>query len=411
MGRGAMARAGRSARVALFLASRAIRRGNLGVTVMTILVLLLIYCDLLFVPSLIQGAVDKIELQLVETLTGDIQIVPAHGDRDIADVGAYLADIRATGGVAAATATYRIGTEIGHGDESNVWSVDAIDPESYAAVFRTPSDLAEGTALDPVGEAQILLGMQIAGAGNGRLRGYATSLKTVHAGDDVAVRLTTGRSVTAHVEGIFDNQFYLSDLKAYVTQRWAEELLPAIHDRATVIYVRAAPGSDADRILGRLGELRPNVSLHTSAEIGGPIKDEVETFDLINEILRTITLFVALATIFIVTYVDLVGRRRQIGIERAIGITPAALILSYVFKAIAYAVVAIGLGCLAFLFVVVPIVARHPFQFPFGAAALGVRADELWRNAAILTVVAAISASIPAWRSVRMRILDAIWST
>jgi putative ABC transport system permease protein len=136
----------------------------------------------------------------------------------------------------------------------------------------------------------------------------------------------------------------------------------------------------------------------------------VETFNLINNILRAITLFVALITVFIVTYVDLVNRRRQIGIERAIGIRPTALILSYVFKALVYAFAGIGLGALVFLYVAGPIVEQHPFQFPFGPATLGIRADEMWRDAAILAAVAAISASIPAWRSIRMRILDAIWS-
>lgn len=55
---------GRVLRVSSFLAGRSLTRGNRGVTAMTIAVLLLIYIDLLFVPSLIQGAVDKINSQV-----------------------------------------------------------------------------------------------------------------------------------------------------------------------------------------------------------------------------------------------------------------------------------------------------------------------------------------------------------
>ncbi len=400
-------------RVATFLASRSIRRGNLGIAAMTVLALVLIYVDLVFVPSLIQGAVDKVNEQLVETLTSDIQIVPAHGAHDIADVAdvaAYLEEVRAVPGVLAATATYRIGSEIETADESNVWTIDAIDPATFGQVFRTARDVAEGRALAEDDTASVFLGVQIAGVDDQRLRGYAMSLKSVHAGDDVTLRLVNGQPIDAHVLGVFDTKFYISDGRAYVTRTWAEQLLPQIHDRASVIYVKTASGSDVVDVVARLSELRDGVALHTSADVGGAIKDEVETFDVINNILRTITLFVAVATVFIVTYVDLVNRRRQIGIERAIGISPVALVLSYVLKAIVYAVVGITLGAIVFLAGVDPLIDRYPFEFPSGPSTLGVRADELNRNAVILLIVATISATIPAWNSVRMRILDAIGS-
>jgi putative ABC transport system permease protein len=399
----------RSLRVALFLAGRTLARGNVGVSALTVMALLFIYVDLLFVPSLIQGAVDKVNEQLVDTLTSDLQITPAHGSRDIGGVAEYLAQIRATDDVAAATATYRVGTEISHGDESNVWSVDAIDPASYGQVFKTPERLAEGAFSDEPTAGSIVLGIQIAGADDQRLRGYATSLKTVHAGDTVAVMLLSARAETLTVTGIFNDQFLFADQKAYVPQRWAETVLPTIHDRATAIFVRT-DGPASRELIARLRALRSDVNLHTPDEIGGAIKDEVATFKLINDILRVITLAVALIAVFIVTYVDLSNRRRQIGIERAIGIKPAAVIVSYVLKAVLYATVGIGLGAIAFVQVAAPLVERRPFEFPFGPATLGIRAEEMWRNALILVVVAAVSAAIPAWRAMRMRILDAIWS-
>jgi putative ABC transport system permease protein len=402
---------GRMLRVSGFLAGRSLIRGNRGVTAMTVAVLLLIYVDLLFVPSLIQGAVDKINSQVTHTLTSTLQIMPTHGSHDIGDVSAYLSQIRSTKGVAATTATYRVGSEISHADESNVWTVDAIDPSSYGQVFRTPFNLAEGRYLAAADTASIFLGIQIAGMGNQSLRSYATSLKTVHTGDQVTVTLVNGQNETLQVQGIFNDQFLLADQKAYVTQQWASQVLPAMRDRATTIFVKSDGTVPIDTLVSKLEPLRGDVSYHTSAELVGPINDEVDTFNLINDILRTITLFVALITVFIVTYVDLVNHRRQIGIERAIGISPTAVILSYMYKAVVYACLGVGLGAVLFLAVAGPFVERHPFLFPFGPAALGIRASEMWRDALILVVVAAISACIPAWRSVRIRILDAIWST
>jgi putative ABC transport system permease protein len=135
------------------------------------------------------------------------------------------------------------------------------------------------------------------------------------------------------------------------------------------------------------------------------------SFDQIIAILRTTALIVAAITIFIVTYVDLVNKRRQIGIERAIGITSTSIVLSYIIRAVIYAAFGILAAALIFRYVVVPIEGQHPFHFPFGDVTLAVDVPELVSSAAILCAVAVVSAFIPAWQTVRTKIIDAIWSS
>jgi putative ABC transport system permease protein len=136
-----------------------------------------------------------------------------------------------------------------------------------------------------------------------------------------------------------------------------------------------------------------------------------KSFDQIIVILRTTALIVAAITIFIVTYVDLVNKRRQIGIERAIGITSASIVLSYIIRAVVYAAFGILAAALIFRYVIVPIEAQHPFHFPFGDVMLAVDVHELTTSAFILCGVAIVSAFIPAWQTVRTKIIDAIWSS
>ncbi|HUV52957.1 MAG TPA: ABC transporter permease [Dehalococcoidia bacterium] len=131
----------------------------------------------------------------------------------------------------------------------------------------------------------------------------------------------------------------------------------------------------------------------------------------VEVILQVVALIVAAITIFIVTYVDLANKRRQIGIERAIGITPSAIVLSYIFRAVVYAVVGIFAAALIFIYVVVPLEARHPFHFPFGDVFLPVNISYLIRSALILCGVAIVSAFIPSFNTIRVKIIDAIWSS
>lgn len=396
-------------RVSLFLAGRSVIRSNYGVAVTTVLMLLLIYVSLLFLPSLIQGAVNRVNGQLVNTLTSDIVITPATRAASIDDAGSYLAEIRQTPGVAAATAVYRVGTQVTYGNNSGSWTADAIDPATYGQVFTTPSNMFEGRTLKSGDTGQVLLGIGIAGAGQTSLRGYKASLQTVHAGDDVTITLTTGQASTFTVAGIYDNQFPLSDDDAYITMAEAQQLVPGSSDHATTIYVKTSSGADVNQVVSRLSALRGGMKFDTSADLGATVEDQVATFNLISDILKIISLAMAAITIFIITYIDLVNKRRQIGIERAIGIGSAPIVLSYVSKACAYALAGIGAGFLLFKYAITPAVSQHPFHFPNGPVTLATTWGETVRDLVILIVVAILAALVPATRSVHIKILDAIW--
>lgn len=401
----------RGLRVALFLAARSLARSNYGIAAATTLMMLLIYMSLLFLPSLIQGAINRVNAQLVNTLTSDIVITPAGRTASIDNVGPYLAQIRGTAGVKAATDVYHVGTQVSYGARSGSWPVEAIDPVSYRAVFTTLDNIVEGRALTPQDTNQVLLGIGIAGAGETNVRGYRASLQTVHSGARVSVTLVNGRSVTLTVIGIYNNQFPQSDSDAYVTMTEAGRLLPASRDRATAIYVRTRSGVDVSQEVSRLASLRSGMNFQTSADLGAAVQDQTAAFRLISNILKIVSLLTAAITIFTITYIDLVSKRRQIGIERAIGIKSRAIVFSYVLKAWAYALAGVGTGFVLFRYAVTPVVASHPFHFPNGPVTLATTWNEMIRDLIILIVVATLAALAPAIRSVRIRILDAIWGT
>lgn len=400
-----------SMRLSAFLAGRALARSNYGIAAATTLMMLLIYVSLLFLPSLIQGAIDRVNSALVDTLTSNIVITPAGSGASIDDVGSYLTKIRGTAGVAAATAVYHVGTQVSYGASSGSWTVDAIDPASYAQVFTTPRNLIEGHTLSAGATNQVLLGIGIAGAGQPHVHGYRASLRTVHAGDKVSITLTSGKAVTFTVAGIFNDQFPQADGNAYISQAEAQKLEPASAGRATAIYVRNRAGATDSQEVSRLTPLRSGMKFETSADLGAAVQDQTASYQLISDILKFISLVMAAITIFTITYIDLVSKRRHIGIERAIGIRSSPIVLSYVLKAWAYALAGIGTGFVLFRFAVTPLVRSHPFHFPNGPVTLATTWNEMSRDLVILIIVATLAALVPALRSVRIRILDAIWGT
>jgi methyl-accepting chemotaxis protein len=282
----------RRTRVAIFLAGRSLVRGNAGVSLMSIAMMTAVFISVMFLPSLLSGAIDALNHQLVGTLTGDLSITPSGGVA-IPDSTAYLAQIRATDGVAAATGIRQVGNQISHGSEEVAQAVNAIDPESYAEVFTTPEHLVEGTYLQPDDTEGILLGIGVAGADQERQRTYSISLKTVHAGDTVEVALAGGQTHTFIVRGIYENDFPLSDQGAYITLAAADALIPGTSivdtlqqtfdalDAVTSAVGEAADQADtlaevADGVASAMGSLASSArSLAASAAEVGSGADEL----------------------------------------------------------------------------------------------------------------------------------------
>lgn len=401
----------RSHKVAWFLSLRSLVRGNFGVTILTIIMLSIIYVNMLFIPSIIQGFIKKTSAQLTETLTSNIAVTSSTPGFDIGNRDSLLTEIRSNEKVQSATGTFRAGVQISKGDISNVWTVDAVDPASYKQVFTSPNHIYEGKYLDESDTDSIFLGIQIAGVDDKLLPNYATSLKTVHVGDIVTVSLITGQKHDFFVKGIFQNIFLFSDQKAYITHKAAEKLIPPSSGHATTIYVKTKSGVDEDKLGKDLVKNQSGIKYQTSEVMSAGINEQVSAFNIVLDIMKGFSLIVAAITVFIVTYVELINKRKQIGIERAIGIKPVAIVLVYLIKSLVFALVGIAIGAVIFNFIAIPWVAAHPFSFPYGPVKLFVESGEMEYDAIVLISVSLISALVPAIQSVRIKILDAIWGS
>jgi putative ABC transport system permease protein len=398
-----------SIRVAGFLSRRAITRGNHSVVALTILVMAVIFAQLLFIPALIQGATERIKETLRNSLTSDIAITPQGSSLTIADPQSVVAEARATPGVSAATATVLAGTQVSSESKTGSWSVAAVEPGSYRATFTIADDMIEGTFLEPDDIDGIVLGVGIAGADQTAASTYRTSLESIHAGDQVTVTLVDGQTHAFAVRGIYDTQLAQANQRAFISSSAAERLVPPLHGQANAVFVAATRLGDVQAIIDQLAPARPDLDYQSWESLSSTVKDLTGSFNLIKQILNVVSLLVAAITVFIVTYVDLVAKRRAIGIERAIGIRGIAITMSYAAKAIVFATIGVAIGSTAFLFMVVPLVRQHPFDFPVGPVTLSVTRDELRRDTVVLIIVAAAGAVLPAWRTTRVRILDAIW--
>jgi putative ABC transport system permease protein len=400
----------RPIKVSLFMSFKFIVRGNFGVSLLTICMLILIFIDILFVPSLIGGVVAQLNKQLVNGLSSNISITPKSNTDPITNATSFMNQIQKNNHVKAVTSRIAAGTKITFNDASVITAVSAIDTNTDPKVFETSHHIISGSYLSSKDTDGILLGVQLAGMNRKDLTFYNTSLKTVDVGDSVSVTLVNGVQKNFIVKGIYQDDFVLADNQAFITQHELQTLIPATKDTASTIYVRTKQTGNEAKIVNELSTIRTNVVMDTWESLKGIIKDQIDSFNLVDDILWAVSLFVAAITIFIITYTDLVNKRKQIGIERAIGISLETIVLTYLLKAIYYSIIGISLGILIYLYILVPFTIGHPFMFPDGPVSLIIDPYLISQDAYLLIIVATMSAFIPTALTLHMSILDAIWS-
>ncbi len=399
----------KSLSVAFFLALKSIIRGNAGVTLLTIAMLTLANLNLLFVPSMIDGIVDGANSKLIRTYSGNIIVQSADDTPVIRQADELVRSISGIPGVIGVTARNSIGAEIYFEGERTNCTVRAIAPDREKTVFDMANMMIEGSYLEERDTGEILLGAEVSGSGMTKLELYSGSLKKVHAGDKVQVTFGNGVKKQYRVKGIYYTEFIQSDFQAFITQEEFKSINPLVGDTASVINIKIADDRAAPAIINEIKTRRDKLKFMTWRDMAGIVQSMTDSFAIIKGILTAVNLLIAGITVFIVTYVDLAHKRRQIGIERAIGIASGAISLTYVLRAVFYALVAIGTAWLLYTYVVTPVEARYPFHFPFGEVFLVMTPYLLLSSSLTIFGVSLLAAFLPVWQTLRIRILDAIW--
>ena len=231
----------------------------------------------------------------------------------------------------------------------------------------------------------------------------------MHAGDKVEITFSNGIKKQYTVKGIFHTGFIQTDIQSFISDLEYQSIVPGARNKASSIRIKLNQGADAKLVMAQVRTMRDGLKIQTWNEMAGIMMSMTDSFRIINQILNIVNILIAGITVFIVTYVDVVNRKRQIGIQRAIGIKPRSVILSYIFRAVFYAVLGLFLGYIVYKYIVIPLEIRNPLIFPFGPALLSMSPLQTARTIIILIVVSLAASFMPVWRVMRKSILDSIW--
>ncbi len=401
-------------KASFFLARTSIVRGNKGTLAMTILIMTLAYVNLIFISSVFGGIVEAINEQSINNLYGNIVIAPADDEIYIENKDA-MNSIDTIPGIVASSAHYINNTVISYDenhDGRNVqqgkWLVKSVDTEDEMKVTQISESIIEGEYLEDNDRNKIVIGKEIAGGHGGDLD--YLSLGGVYVGDEIDVKFSNGIKRTYIIKGIFSTKNSQADQMAFITTKEMESIL-RVYNLASEIIVKIDEKGQEEKYIEEIRRAGlHDEDIKTWKQLTGFTSSASKSFTMISIILGAIGTIVAGVTIFIIIFVSIVNKRRQIGILKAIGMKESTIILSFVMQAIFYAMIGIIFGVSIILFFVRPFFIDNPLDFPVGWVSLKITFDIIRISNISLMVAALIGGFIPAFRGTKESILDSISS-
>lgn len=395
-------------RVSLYLAVRAIRRGNRNTLALTILIIALVIVMMNFLTMIIGGVVTLYNAQMIDYQYGHVTIEPVDKALVIEHADILTKEVRRMPGVLGVTSHISTGTTITNpkNGKFQTKSLVAFSPRDEKTVTKFEDVIIEGDFFSEGDTDQVLIGVLLAGNEDEK-KDKLPSLGGVHVGDRIDIAYSNGIVKSYRVKGIFQTDGVMIDNQAFVTRAEMDSVMHT-EGKATEILVRGASATTAGDLKFTLMSYGVKEPVKTWGERGsGILGDAIASFGLISTIMTVVSLIVASVVVFIVTFINIINRRKQIAILKAIGIRRQTIIGSYLLQVLFLCACGIVLGIIM-LNAICFALTINPLHFPMGYITPSVDYPGVAVSVLALSGVAAISGYIPAWQVANEEILDAM---
>ena len=397
-------------KLGLFLAVRTLWRGDKGSLILTVLIMSVVFLNLLFMDSIFAGIGKTMDSGKINYQYGEVIIEPKDGDQYIKNAPDLINKIKDFYYVKSVTARIGSGAVL-ESDKNNDGrdvatfsaGVIGIDPSVDNKSIDIKSHLISGRYLQKGDMGKAMIGADLAGGYGSSV--FPTDLEGVRVGDKVTAKFNNGIKRDYKIVGIYKTKNFDTDSKLFVWDRVLNSVLGTTNE-ATEVVVRLTDKNLSQKAIADFKKATPEkyvfADWNDKLAFGRSIN---KSFDMIGNILKIISSLVAGLVIFIIIFVDIVNRRKQIGILKAIGIPEKSVRYSYIFRGVFYTVLGIFFGYAVMTGVVINWFNFHPINFPMGDMVPLVKKESLKMAVILFSLAGFIGSWVPSLREVRKKIL------
>ncbi len=427
-------------RLGFFLAIRQVTRTSKWTTGLIVFIMMLTFFNLVATSGFLVGIVEGSSRAFKEQWTGDILITNRNEKPYIEHTSDIVSVLSSFPQIQSYTERIVTGVKI----EANWWekrkeedanivsnSIAGIDPVKEDATTHLSKSVVEGEWLTPGDARGIVLGSAFL-TKYSRVADLVSLLRDVAPGTTVRVTVTGGKSslnpeqdlsttpevssptsVTQDfiVRGIIDSKVQFVSSRAYILDSELKKMMGKTDGDVSEIAIVMKPGIDPYVVKTPLVDNGfSNFAKINTADEGAPefLVNIKLFFNIIGTILGSVSVVVALITIFIIIYINALTRRRQIGIMKGIGVAEFAIEFSYICQALLYVLVGSFIALVIIFVILKPYLDAHPIDTPFATIVLVAEPSSVAIKFLLVMIVSTLAGYLPARIIVKRNTLNAI---
>lgn len=401
--------------LAFFVAYKTIRKGNKSTSLLLVFILALAFFNLLFISGFLSGFSDGVTQSMINTTTSHIIVSPQESPvrkNYIVNQDLIRKQIETIPGIKATTRHYLMSGAIGYDKDGNgiyrfisapIVGISEIDEKKVTSIAQ---NVISGDFPESLRDDEVILGSNLAGGYDSIL---ANDLGGVRAGEKVHIVYSNGIDKVYTVRGVFRIVLGFASNNAFVSDKEAERILNKTNEASEIMMRVDLTQHPVEYYSNKIASMFPDLRIDTYTKRLSSVGTLVDAFDVIALVVSVISVVVSAATVFVMVYINALSKQKQIGILKAIGIKERIIELSYVIQSLFFALLGVILGTILLYGVVLPYLASHPIQMPFGNAYLVLTMKEYIAGVLFMILSSLVAGYMPARMVSKRDILKVIW--
>lgn len=356
--------------------------------------------NIIAVNGLIAGMIDDFVDNSVEISIGHLNIYPKEEDRYIDGLGVKEQKLRSLSSVTAYSPRIFANGVLSNKELSASISIMGLDPDRDKEVSKILDKLKRGISINSGDQNGILVSSRL-----------ADDLK-LDVGDEAYLTFENGNIKTYAVKGIIHtgNPDFDTSTVFMTLDESGRQL--GLDNKASVIMVSLSDKMLADRYKPVIVQELEVSRIRTWKEEIELISGFAEAMRSFGNIISAVGLIVAVISVGLIIYINVVSKKRQIGVMKAIGAKDSFIFTVFVMEAVLFGLIGVALGDILG-YAAVKYMEAHPFYDVASQAYIGARfyISMLYIASAVSFSVTVLSAVYPAVKASRIDVIKAIWGS
>ncbi|VVB89095.1 MacB-like periplasmic core domain protein [uncultured archaeon] len=380
----------------VFFYARKDAKKNWKMFIFVIIAIAISTANIIIINGFMDGLTNGFLEKTMDTSSGHINIYPNEQDKYIEGLGIKEKKIEGMDEVAAYSPRITAGGALHYKEKFKTVKILALDPLKENEVTILLSKIDSGETLAANDRDGTLISYRL-----------ANDLK-VKVGDEVTIVFENGKTRLFKIRGILHTGLAMDANTVIINFEEAAEQLN-LYNKASIILVKLH-----DEALS--GEYKNKISRELGIQKIKEWKQEIEsvlssfkTFRDISNLIIGIGLFTGGVSVGIVLYINILHKRRQIGILKAIGMKDLQILFVYILQAVFLGTIGILIGDILG-YAGTKYLEAHPFPDPtLGSLGPRFHLFLIYDTSLVTMLIVILAAAFPAIMAGRTNIIKAIW--